>query len=67
MSKVVYLLGAGASYGKRNDAVTESGVSRIIDGLPVVNEINDEIDVGNHGDRFLILPAINEDLYPLII
>ena len=21
----------------------------------------------NHGDRFLILPAINEDLYPLII
>ena len=45
MSKVVYLLGAGASYGKRNDAVTESGVSRIIEGLPVVNEINDEIDV----------------------
>ena len=27
MSKVVYLLGAGASYGKRNDTITESGVS----------------------------------------
>ena len=24
-------------------------------------------DLSNHGDRFLILPAINEDLYPLII
>ena len=24
-------------------------------------------DFSNHGDRFLILPAINEDLYPLII
>ena len=23
--------------------------------------------LGDHGDRFLILPAINEDLYPLII
>ena len=44
MSKVVYLLGAGASYGRRKDAVTESGASRIIEGLPVVNEINDEID-----------------------
>ncbi len=44
MSKVVYLLGAGASYGKRNGASTEQGVSRIIEGLPIVNEINDEID-----------------------
>ena len=25
------------------------------------------INPSNHGDRFLILPAINEDLYPLII
>ena len=25
-----------------------------------------ERDKENHGDRFLILPAINEDLYPLI-
>lgn len=45
MSKVVYLLGAGASYGKRNNALSELGVSRIIEGLPVVNEINSEIDV----------------------
>jgi hypothetical protein len=45
MSKVVYLLGAGASYGKRENAPLKPGVSRIIEGLPVVNEINDEIDV----------------------
>ena len=44
MSKVVYLLGAGASYGKRSEVSTDSGISRIIEGLPVVNEINDEID-----------------------
>ena len=24
-------------------------------------------ELWNHGDRFLILPAIHEDLYPLII
>lgn len=45
MNKVVYLLGAGASYGKRSDTHAESGISRIKEGLPVVNEINDEIDV----------------------
>ena len=38
MSKVVYLLGAGASYGKRSDAPAELGASRIKEGLPVVNE-----------------------------
>lgn len=45
MSKIVYLLGAGASYGKRNNTTVESGVSRIKEGLPVVDEINDEIGV----------------------
>lgn len=45
MSKVVYLLGAGASYGKRSDDPAALGASRIKEGLPVVNEINDEIDV----------------------
>lgn len=45
MSKVVYLLGAGASYGKRIDTPVESGISRIKEGLPIVNEIGDEIDV----------------------
>ena len=45
MSKVVYLLGAGASYGKRIDIEdsTEDDVSLIEEGLPVVNEINEEI------------------------
>lgn len=41
MSKVVYLMGAGASYGKRdknqNNVITE--------GIPVVNEINNELKI----------------------
>ena len=45
MSKVVYFLGAGASYGKRIDPeeLTADDVSLIEEGLPVVNEINEEI------------------------
>ena len=45
MSKVVYLLGAGASYGKRIDIEdsTADDVSLIEEGLPVVSEINEEI------------------------
>ena len=40
MSKVVYLLGAGASFGTR-----EKGVgSPIITGLPIVNEIEGELE-----------------------
>ena len=38
MSKVVYLLGAGASYGKRN------GMGTIIEGLPIMNEIKRELN-----------------------
>lgn len=46
MSRIVYLLGAGASYGKRldPDEMTVDDVSRIKEGLPVINEICDEID-----------------------
>lgn len=50
MSKVVYLLGAGASYGKRKQIIhrtmegtISSGKYSIAEGLPVVNEINTEI------------------------
>lgn len=53
MSKVVYLLGAGASYGKRHEITlrsiggrppqSSSGRYAIDEGLPVVNEINTEI------------------------
>lgn len=45
MSRIVYLLGAGASYGKRLglDELTMDDVSVIEEGLPVVNEICDEI------------------------
>ncbi len=48
MSNVVYLLGAGASYGKRVDPeeLTADDVSLIEEGLPVVNEINEEITNG---------------------
>ena len=42
MSKVVYLLGAGASYGKRNQEEPKNSPKRIVEGLPVVNEIDDE-------------------------
>jgi len=38
MSKVVYLMGAGASYGKRSDG------KRIVEGIPVVEEIKEEIN-----------------------
>lgn len=46
MSKVVYLLGAGASYGKRKDPdrLTMDDVSLIEEGLPIVSEINEEIE-----------------------
>lgn len=53
MSNVVYLLGAGASYGKRHEITlrgiggrspkSSSGRYAIDEGLPVVNEINIEI------------------------
>ena len=53
MSNVVYLLGAGASYGKRHEITlrgiggrppkSSSGRYAIDEGLPVVNEINTEI------------------------
>lgn len=45
MSRIVYLLGAGASYGKRNDNEPKDSQNWIEEGLPIVNEINDEIDV----------------------
>ena len=45
MSRIVYLLGAGSSYGKRinPEERTMDTVSLIEEGLPVVSEINDEI------------------------
>ena len=45
MSKVVYLLGAGASYGKRDINEPTNSINRIVEGLPIVNEISNEIDV----------------------
>lgn len=46
MSKVVYLLGAGASYGKRKDPeeLTMDDVTLIEEGLPIITEINEEIE-----------------------
>lgn len=46
MSRIVYLLGAGASYGKRKDPeeLTMDDVSLIEEGLPIVSEINEEIE-----------------------
>lgn len=41
MSKVVYLMGAGASYGKRD--IKQNNI--ITEGIPVVNEINNELKI----------------------
>lgn len=38
MSKTIYYLGAGASYGKRDES------KNILEGLPVVSEIPQEFD-----------------------
>lgn len=38
MSKIIYLLGAGASYGKRDSK------GSIIEGLPIVNEISEQLN-----------------------
>lgn len=45
MSKVVYLFGAGASFGKRNDNVSKDSLERIIEGIPIVKEIDDEMGI----------------------
>jgi hypothetical protein len=45
MSKVVYLLGAGASYGIRHKEAPAGTKSLIVEGLPIVKEINDELNV----------------------
>lgn len=40
MSKVVYLMGAGASYGKREKDSNDKDIAgKILEGLPIVNEI----------------------------
>lgn len=38
MSKIIYLLGAGASYGKRDPK------GSIVEGLPIVNEISEQLE-----------------------
>lgn len=52
MSKVVYLLGAGASYGKREKGqfltphgVQETSCTFITEGIPIVNEIKSELKI----------------------
>lgn len=42
MSKIIYLLGAGASYGKRNE--NRDLQTPIIEGLPIVNEISGQLE-----------------------
>lgn len=45
MSKVVYLMGAGASYGKRQKDSTGKDLSgKILEGLPIVNEIPERLE-----------------------
>lgn len=45
MSKVVYLLGAGASYGKREKDPNGKDIpGKILEGLPIVNEILERLE-----------------------
>lgn len=45
MSKVVYLMGAGASYGKREKDTNGKDISgNILEGLPIVSEIPDRLE-----------------------
>ncbi len=46
MNEVMYLMGAGASFGKRTPKAerSEKGGDFIIEGLPLVNEIPDRLD-----------------------
>ena len=39
MSKLIYLIGAGASYGERNEEL--NGMSRYVSGMPIMNEMAD--------------------------
>lgn len=41
MSKVVYLLGAGASYGKRDDGFSRDN---IVEGIPIVREFIEQLE-----------------------
>lgn len=41
MSKIVYLFGAGASFGKRN----ENDNDEIIEGLPIMSEFPTQIEL----------------------
>lgn len=52
MSRVTYLLGAGASFGERGE--TQTGRKTFLRGLPVINEIQDavlELVRNRRGDR----------------
>ena len=39
MSKYIYLLGAGASYGVRNNAA--KGLDKYVAGMPIIGEVKD--------------------------
>lgn len=56
MSKVVYLLGAGASYGTRENGIG----SPIITGLPIVSEIGSELE--NIANLLASLPIMDKEL-----
>lgn len=47
MSKIVYLLGAGASYGRRNQKDGKDIKGSVVKGVPIVNEFYDAINLFN--------------------
>lgn len=50
MSKTIYYLGAGASYGKRNEA------GEIIEGIPIVDEIPKEFEAFRYYISKVVIP-----------
>lgn len=56
MSKVVYLLGAGASFGTRENGVG----SPILTGLPIVSEIGGELE--SIASLLASMPLIDKEL-----
>lgn len=70
MSKIIYLIGAGASRGKRN--ISDNGLEYYASGMPIVSEIEDYLSrycdsLSSHlsygdGKSYIQFPAIYEEL-----
>lgn len=70
MSRILYLMGAGASRGLRNTDDSkyklEEGESNIIEGLPLVNEISNRLDyIIKSFTRYKVPENLKNTIFPL--